>query len=262
MLTAQMLRKGLKTRRFGSKVFCFEVIDSTNACARALASCWADEGTVIVAEQQTAGRGRMGRTWVANPFENLTFSVILRPDTPAEGINLLPLYAGVAVAEAIERATGLSVVCKWPNDLLVNDKKVAGILIEGSLKESSVEYVVIGIGINVNQREFPPEISSTATSLIIEGGKEYSREDLFREVMRSMEAHYKGLTSHGFQRIIPKWIDRSAMIGRRISVNQNGSILTGTVKGVNEQGALLLDVDGTQTTLHAGDVTILGTNGR
>jgi BirA family biotin operon repressor/biotin-[acetyl-CoA-carboxylase] ligase len=77
-----------------------------------------------------------------------------------------------------------------------------------------------------------------------------------------MEAHYKGLTSHGFQRIIPKWIDRSAMIGRRISVNQNGSILTGTVKGVNEQGALLLDVDGTQTTLHAGDVTILGTNGR
>ncbi len=257
MYTAQTLRQGLKTRRFGAKIYTFDTIDSTNNCARALAACWAEEGTVIIAERQTAGRGRMGRTWTANALENLTFSVILRPTVPAEDLNLLPLYVGVAVVDAIRRVTGLDIQCKWPNDLLLNGKKVAGILLEGSLKESSVDFVVIGIGVNVNQHEFPPELAGKATSLVMETGKEFNREELFREIMRSLESHYRSLGKRGFSEVIPLWTERSNFIGQHVSLSQNGSVLTGVVAGLNDHGALVLDQDGTQRAFVAGDVSIL-----
>ncbi len=258
MYTAQTLRQGLKTRRFGAKIYTFDTIDSTNNCARALAACWAEEGTVIIAERQTAGRGRMGRTWTANPLENLTFSVILRPTVPAEDLNLLPLYVGVAVVDAVRRVTGLDVQCKWPNDLLLNGRKVAGILLEGSLKESSVDFVVIGIGLNVNQREFPPELAGKATSLARETGTEFDREELFREIMRSLETHYRSLARRGFSGVIPLWNERSNFVGQHVSLSQNGSVLTGVVAGLNDHGALLLEQNGTQQAFLAGDVSILG----
>jgi BirA family biotin operon repressor/biotin-[acetyl-CoA-carboxylase] ligase len=257
MYTAQALRQGLKTRRFGSKIYTFETIDSTNSCARALAACWAQEGTVIIAERQTAGRGRLGRAWFANPLENLTFSVILRPTAPAEEVNLLPLYVGVAVADAINRTTGLAVQCKWPNDLLVGGKKIAGILLEGSLKESSIDFVVIGIGINVNQREFPPELARKASSLALQSGHDFDREELFREIMRSLESHYRAMLRHGFGGIIPLWVERSGIIGRQVSVSQNGTVLTGTVKGLSGTGALIMENEGVERVLLAGDVCIL-----
>ena len=186
MYTAQALRQGLKTQRFGNKIFTFDTIDSTNNCARALAGCWADEGTVIIAEQQTAGKGRLGRVWQANPNENLTFSIILRPTANPEQVNLLPLYVAVAVAQAIERTTSLKVECKWPNDLLVNNRKVAGILLEGSVKDNTLEYVVVGIGVNVNQVAFAHDLEGKATSLRLEGGKEVDRLLLFRELLSSL----------------------------------------------------------------------------
>src|SRR5512140_1081597 len=150
MYTAEALRKGLKTDHFGRKIYTFETIDSTNNCARALAGCWAEEGTVIIAEQQTAGRGRLGRSWEANPNENLTFSIILRPTISPDAVNLLPLSVAVAVSEAIEKLTGMRPECKWPNDLLLDGKKVAGILLEGSVTQSKVDWIVIGVGVNVN----------------------------------------------------------------------------------------------------------------
>jgi BirA family biotin operon repressor/biotin-[acetyl-CoA-carboxylase] ligase len=259
MYTAQTLRQGLKTRRFGSKIYTFETIDSTNSCARALAACWAQEGTVIIAEHQTGGRGRMGRTWSANPLENLTFSVILRPTAPAEEVNLLPLYVGVAVADAVTRVTGLEVRCKWPNDLLIGGLKVAGILLEGSLKESSIDYVVIGIGLNVNQRTFPLELAGKATSLALQSGHDYDREELFREIMRSLESRYRAMLKNGFGGIIPLWVERSRIVGRRVSISQNGTVLTGTVKGLSVHGGLIMEHDGVEQVLLAGDVSILDT---
>jgi BirA family biotin operon repressor/biotin-[acetyl-CoA-carboxylase] ligase len=257
-LDTTALKKKLNGRRFGSKIFTFETIDSTNNCARALAACWAEEGTLVFAERQTAGKGRLGRSWLANPYENLTFSLILRPALPPEALNLLPLYAAVAVAEAIEHETGLSVECKWPNDLLIGGKKSAGILLEGSLKEEGLDYVVLGIGVNVNQTSFPDDISSRATSLKLQAGKEIDRIHLLREILRTLEIHYSAIIKKGFHNILPLWLTRTTMINREISVTQDGTVISGVVKGLSPEGALILDAGGTEKTLFAGDVTILG----
>jgi BirA family biotin operon repressor/biotin-[acetyl-CoA-carboxylase] ligase len=257
MLSEQFLRKGLKTRVFGNKIYSFDSIDSTNNCAKAVAGCGASEGTVVIAEQQTAGKGRLGRLWEANPNENLMFSVVLRPKTAADALNLLPLYVAVAVSRAIERVTGLKVECKWPNDILYNGKKLAGILIEGSVKQNMVDYVVIGVGINVNQEKFDGELSSKASSLRLESEKEVDRVSLFREILKGLEDDYKGFQNSGFQSVVPQWISRSTMINRPISVSQQGNIISGVVKGLSADGGLVLQTNGTEQTVFAGDVTVL-----
>jgi BirA family transcriptional regulator, biotin operon repressor / biotin---[acetyl-CoA-carboxylase] ligase len=258
LLDTAALKKKLNGRKFGSKIFTFETIDSTNNCARALAGCWAEEGTLVYAERQTAGKGRLGRSWLANPYENLTFSLILRPILPPEALNLLPLYAAVAVAEAIEHETGLSVECKWPNDLLIGGKKSAGILLEGSLKEDGLDYVVLGIGVNVNQTSFPDDIAPRATSLKVQAGRDIDRILLLRQILKTLENHYTAIMKKGFHNLLPLWLSRTTMVNKEISVTQDGTVISGIVKGLSPEGALILDAGGTEKTLFAGDVTILG----
>jgi len=258
MFSEKTLRKGLKTRFFGNKIYTFDTIDSTNNCAKAVAGVGAVEGTVVIAEQQTAGRGRLGRIWQANPNENLTFSIILRPKVNPDSLNLLPLYVAVGLAQAIEKTTGLKVECKWPNDLLIDKKKVAGILIEGSIKQNQVEYVVIGIGINVNQQSFASDLAPKATSLRLSSGKEIERTMLFRETLLTLESTYAGVSSTGFQSILPQWLSRSTMINKPISVSQQGTLISGVVKGLSHDGGLILQSEGAEKTLFAGDVTIVG----
>lgn len=257
MYTEQFLRKGLKTRLFGNKIYTFNSVDSTNNCARAVADCGAPEGTVVVTEEQTAGRGRLGRQWLAEPNQNLMFSLLLRPNVSPEMLNLLPLYVAVAVSEAIERATGLSVECKWPNDILFKGKKIAGILIEGSVKKNLVEYVVIGIGINVNQVKFPGDLLAKASSLKLECQKEFDRAVLFREALKSLEDEYAVVSSTGFQSVVPQWLTRSTMINQTISVNQQVNIISGVVKGLSSNGGLILETNGIEHTVLAGDVSVL-----
>jgi BirA family biotin operon repressor/biotin-[acetyl-CoA-carboxylase] ligase len=257
LLDASALRKGLGKMKFGSKIYSFDTIDSTNNCAKALAGCWAEEGTLVLAESQTAGRGRLGRPWLSEPHENLTFSVVLRPNLPAEGLNLLPLYAAAAVAEAIEQETGLKVECKWPNDLLINGKKAAGILLEGSLKENSLDYVILGIGINVNQTIFPDDLAVKATSLRLASGKELDRIRLLRRVLETLESRYAELMKKGFHSILPAWLSRAAMMNKEIALSQAGTVFSGVVKGLSPEGALILQSNGTEKTFFAGDVTII-----
>jgi len=257
MLSEQFLRKGLKTRVFGNKIYSFDSIDSTNNCAKAVAGCGAAEGTVVIAEHQTAGRGRLGRPWQANPNENLIFSVVLRPQAAADALNLLPLYVAVAISEAVERVTGLKVECKWPNDILYKGKKLAGILIEGSVKKNMMDYVVIGVGINVNQVRFDGELSTKASSLRLESKREVDRVMLFREIMKGLENDYKSFQTSGFQSVVPQWIARSTMINRPISVTHQGNVISGVVKGLSADGGLVLQTNGTEQTVFAGDVTVL-----
>jgi BirA family transcriptional regulator, biotin operon repressor / biotin---[acetyl-CoA-carboxylase] ligase len=257
VMTEETLRHGIKARQFGRKVYTFETIDSTNNCAKALAGCFAQEGTVVFAEHQSAGRGRLGRAWEANPNENLMFSVILRPSLSPDAVNLLPLYAAVAVAAAVEKTTGLRVQCKWPNDLLIDGKKFAGILLEGSLKQSSVEYVVIGIGINVNQMGFPPALAQKATSLRMSLGQEIDRPVLFREIMNSMEQYHTTLAPSKFSAVVPLWTTRTQMLNRHISIDQQGSVLSGVVRGISPEGGLVVALPDREQTVFAGDVTIL-----
>jgi BirA family biotin operon repressor/biotin-[acetyl-CoA-carboxylase] ligase len=259
MFSEQTLRKGLKTRLFGNKIYTFDTIDSTNSCAKAVAGCGAQEGTIIISEEQTAGRGRLGRPWQANKNENLMFSIVLRPNVAPDALNLLPLFVGVAIAEAVERTTRLKVECKWPNDLLINKKKCAGILIEGSVKQNMVEYVVIGVGLNVNQQQFTGELEKKATSLRLEAAKEIDRPRLFREILLSLEGSYKSVSSTGFQSVVPMWLKRSSMINQPISVSQQGNVFSGIVTGLSNDGSLILQSNGTEKKLFAGDVTIVGT---
>lgn len=258
MLTERELRKGLKTKSFGNRIYTFQTIDSTNNCAKALANVDAPEGMVVIAEEQTAGKGRLGRTWLANPGENLTFSILLRPQVAPDAVNLLPLYVAVTLAQALEGATNLKVECKWPNDLLINKKKVAGILIEGSVKEGGLEYVVVGLGVNVNQIQFPQDLRQKATSLRLEAKQEIDRVKLFREILTSFEADYKSTVASSFQSVIHSWLERATMINKPIAVSQHGNVLTGIVKGLSKDGGLILQTNGAAQTLFAGDVTILG----
>lgn len=257
MIDESVLKKGLHTRWVGRKIYTFDTIDSTNNCARALAGCFAEEGTVVIADHQSAGRGRLGRSWDSPASENLMFSVILRPTLSPDATNLLPLVTAVAVASAIEESTGLKADCKWPNDLLLGGKKVAGILLEGSLKQNAVEFVVIGIGVNVNQVVFPTELAPRATSLRLAGGREVDRVRLFQSILRSIEHLHARLAPSHFKGVLPLWLARSRMINRQISVSQQGSVLSGVVRGLSDDGGLILNSSGTQHTLFAGDVTLL-----
>lgn len=257
MFTEQFLRKGLKTRLFGTKIYTFNSVDSTNNCAKAVAECDAPEGTLVVTEQQTAGRGRLGRPWIAEPNRNLMFSLLLRPDVTPEKLNLLPLYVAVAVSEAIEKVTGLNVECKWPNDILYNGRKIAGILIEGSVKKNAVDYVVVGVGINVNQEKFTGDLAAKATSLKLECQKEFDRAMILQEVLGSLEDKYRTVSSSGFESVVPQWLSHTTMVNRQISVSQQGNIISGVVKGLSPNGGLILETNGTQQTVLAGDVSVL-----
>ncbi|HEX9615756.1 MAG TPA: biotin--[acetyl-CoA-carboxylase] ligase, partial [Bacteroidota bacterium] len=163
MLSKETLLSSLSTSLFGRKLFVFESIDSTNTCARTLAEAGMEEGAVVLAEYQTSGRGRHGRTWNAEPGENLLFSVLLRPAIPRTSAGFLTFFAAVSVAQALEEVSESRIECKWPNDLLLNGKKVSGILLENTFEKDRVDYSVIGIGINVNQSSFPNHLIPTAT---------------------------------------------------------------------------------------------------
>ncbi len=256
MINVTRLSKGLKTRSFGRKVYAFGSIDSTNNCARTMANAWAPEGTVVVAEFQTAGRGRLGRSWESSAEENLTFSLVLRPRTSSESTNLLPLLAGVAVAEAIREVTGEEPECKWPNDILIGGKKVCGILLEGSLREPGVDFIVAGIGINVNQMEFPREISGTATSLRLRCGKEFNREDLLRAVLHHFERLYRAGLDDQFTATPALWAAHTRMMGKPLEVRSSDGVVSGIAVRIAPDGGLVISTGGGEQTVYAGDVTV------
>ncbi len=256
MINVSILSKGLKTHSFGRKVYAFGSIDSTNNCARTMANAWAPEGTLVVAESQTAGRGRLGRSWISSAEESLTFSVVLRPGTDSEAINLLPLLAGVAVAEAIREVAGVEVECKWPNDLLIDGKKVCGILLEGALREDGLDFVVAGIGINVNQGGFPQELSGKATSLRLMCGREFRREDLLRAVLQHFERLYRSGLDERFSSVPRLWAAHARMLGKPLEVRSNESALAGIAVRIAPDGGLVIATGAGEQTVYAGDVTV------
>jgi BirA family biotin operon repressor/biotin-[acetyl-CoA-carboxylase] ligase len=256
MINVPLLSKGLKTRSFGRKVYAFGSIDSTNNCARTMANAEAPEGTVVTAEFQTEGKGRLGRPWVSNPEENLTFSVVLRPGKGSESLSLLPLLVGVAVAEAIHDVTGQEPECKWPNDLLLGGKKVCGILLEGVQREDTLDFVVAGIGINVNQEKFPPEIAETATSLRLACGREFNREQLLRAVLQRFERLYRNGRDEQFSSVPGLWSSHTHMLGKLLEIRAHDSTFAGTALRIAPDGGLVIASGTGEQTLYAGDVTI------
>ncbi|MCP4680775.1 MAG: biotin--[acetyl-CoA-carboxylase] ligase [Desulfobacterales bacterium] len=265
LLFADDIPGGLDTKVFGKKgIHYFREIGSTNTKAKDLAASGAPEGTIIIAEQQTEGRGRRGRVWFSPPGKGIYISLILRPEMPPSEAPTMTLMTAIAVAEALISLVKLEVSIKWPNDILVRGKKIAGILTEISTEMDSIDFIIVGLGMNVNIpfESFPKEINDIVTSILIETGKHFSRIELIRAYLHFHEKYYKIFQKSGYEPIIERWKGLSDMIGQHLMVNVLGKEYSGEVIDMDNDGALILkDNQGGLHRIFSGDVTILQRSG-
>ncbi len=252
---------GLDTHRFGKKeIVYFSITDSTNTQAKKLAEEGAPEGTVVITEKQTHGRGRKGRSWLSPDGDGIYMSVILRPDLPPFEAPRITLLTAVALAEALITETGMSLRIKWPNDILINGKKIAGILTEISSEMDAIDYVVVGLGLNVNtpHENFTHELKNQSTSVYIETGTVFSRVRLIQAFLHWFEKYYDILLTSGFSSIIKRWRTLADIIGRNIKVDSIGKSYSGEVVDINDDGVLMLKDDkGNIHRIISGDVTLM-----
>lgn len=253
-----MLRHELTTESFGRHLLYRESVDSTNRIASSWAMSGAPEGAVVFAEFQTAGKGRMNRSWVAEPEKNIMASIILRPKQQIEHPGWIPLATGVALLEAVASLTdGLSIKLKWPNDLMVNGKKCAGILSETATGDSRV--LVLGIGLNVNQEEFPESLRDSATSILLETGQFVSRPVLFAGILKHLESRIGEVYQNRMDSITRVYLNNLAGVGEEITVrNISGKTAKGILTGIATDGSLLLMTESGEERFYAGDVSLSG----
>lgn len=258
-LMAPVIRRGLETVWAGREIVYLKSVDSTNRYARELASRGAAEGTLVVADEQTAGRGRRGRGWISPAGEGVFMSLILRPQAHPSQVAGLSLQAALATARAIARVTGLDARIKWPNDIVCGGKKVCGMLLEMNADEQSVHDVVAGIGINVHQRDFPPEIAQTAASLDLLTGTSVNRAALVRAFLQEFET-VCGMAQAGT--LMDAYRERSATLAQRVQVIAPAEVFTGTALEVTDSGSLIvLDEQGQRREVLAADVSVRGLMG-
>ena len=257
-IVGQMLRTGLYTAIIGRNVRYYQSTGSTMDDAAEWAHAGADEGAVVVAETQSASRGRLGRRWISDAG-NLYFSVLFRPD--ADALPLLSPLAGVAVARSIRQVAGLYPAIKWPNDVIIEGRKVAGILAESSVSGAQIEHAIVGIGINVAlDVSGESEIAATAASLNALSGAEIDRSELLRRTLQHMDGLHLDLRRG--RSPIPEWRRWLDTLGQRVTVTHHGATSTGLAEDIDETGNLLLRTDdGERLTLTAGDITLRPTQG-
>jgi len=248
------IREGLDTRFMGQEVVYLPTVGSTNEVAKELVDEGAPEGTLVIAEEQTAGKGRRGRRWIAPAGTGLLFSLLLYPDLTLEQVPHLTMLASLAAAEAIESLTGLPVRFKWPNDIVIRGRKAGGVLTEVGVTGERLDYVVVGIGLNVNWNPSQvPELAGKATSLSEELGREVSRLELLQRLLMYMEGGYLRLQEGYLPHKV--FTSRLANVGEKVEVVLPRGKEEGFVEGVNAEGALLLRrEDGTTVRVTMGEV--------
>ncbi len=256
-LSSDAVKKGLTTEWLGQQpIFCFGVVETTNIEANRLAREGSPEGTLVVADAQTKGRGRLRRSWISPPGTGLYLSIVLRPTCAPDRFPALTLTAGVATASAIQQM-GLVPQLKWPNDILISGKKVGGVLTEVAFDKKQIDFAILGIGINVNTAAdaFPVSFRNRATSLRLSLGKPVSRVALLQNLLIKFE-HYYGLFSEGdFGSIIHSWSELDSTLGREVEVSLPESRLLGVAEAVEPDGTLLVrDGSGHIHRIVAGDV--------
>lgn len=259
-LLADEVLPALATRRLGRTIVYFEETDSTNVQAMRLAREGAPEGTLVVAERQTHGRGRLGRSWSSPAFVNFYGSWILRPAIAPAAAPQLSLAAAVALARALTPLAPGLVAIKWPNDCLLDGRKVAGILTEMDAELDRVRAVVLGIGVNLNggERAFPPELRATATSVRLATGRKVDRIAFTAALCDALEAVYDRLLQDGFGALMGEWNEYSCLTGRDVTVECGGQRTSGVVRGLDASGRLVLARNGATERIVAGDVTVVG----
>jgi BirA family biotin operon repressor/biotin-[acetyl-CoA-carboxylase] ligase len=256
-LDVASLQQGLGVVRIGAQLHYFLEIGSTNSHARELAEAGAAEGTVVVAESQSQGRGRLGRRWQSPAFKNLYLSILLRPKLSPAHAAQITLMAAIALADVVDSYVPGQAAIKWPNDILIGKKKLAGILTEASCDAERVHYVILGVGINLNyaSESMPEEIRRRATSLLEVTGKPVQRESFLQGLLQGIERCYGELEQAGFAALAPRWQTYFAWRGRRVRVELLDQVTIGTAKGIDRDGALvLLDDHGVEQRILAGDV--------
>jgi len=237
---------------FARRILWYSEVGSTNDVAAALADRGEPEGAVVIADAQSAGRGRHGRAWASPPHAGLYISVLVRPPSYVAG--LLTIAAGVAIVEGIQAATGLQARLKWPNDVYMDGRKLAGMLAEAGTSTGGAQYVVLGCGVNLLPAAYPPDVAARATSVESELGRPVDRGLVLAECLAALHARYRDLVSNASASVIARWRERAATFGRRVEWDAAGVTRQGIAEDIDETGALLVREGGERARVISGEV--------
>jgi BirA family biotin operon repressor/biotin-[acetyl-CoA-carboxylase] ligase len=253
-----IIKRELSTDFIGQEIHYYPVTTSTNVLAKEFASRGAAEGTLLIAEEQTQGRGRMGRSWLSPAGKNILMSLILRPHLSPIQVSYITMIASLSVMKAIRALTPLEALIKWPNDIMIRGRKVGGILTEFSAEMDQVIYVVVGIGINVNfDPTIYPEIADSSTSIYLELGEEFSRPKFLLTLLQTLEKEYKRLQAGRGSDILTEWRSSLMMLNKEVQIISELESLDGTAEDVDEHGALILRLaSGQKVKVFTGDVSL------
>lgn len=263
VLSKSELKSRIHNRWAGKEIYFFEETGSTNIDAKRLGEEGAPHGTVVVADKQNAGRGRRGRTWESPAGKDIYFTILLRPEFPPDRVAGLTLVMALSVVQAIEEECGVEAGIKWPNDVVVNGKKVCGILTELTIETDYIQHVVTGVGINVNLEAVPEEIKETATSLLLESGRKTARAELLRKVLKKFEGNYESYAeSLDMQSMAADYNAHLENRDRQVRVLDPKGEWEGIARGINDSGELLVEnATGETVEVYAGEVSIRGLYG-
>lgn len=263
VVSAQELKSRLTTKWAGRQIYYDPVIDSTNNKAKRLAEEGAEHGTLVLADEQSQGKGRRGRNWSTPSGSAIAMTLIIRPRMRPEKASMLTLVMGLAVASACRRLYGLEAGIKWPNDVVVGGKKLCGILTEMSTEMNVINYLVIGTGINANMQTFPPEIRKTATSLRLELGEAVKRAELIEQCLERFEEYYEiFMETEDLSKLQDEYNQLLVSAGRKVRVLMPGHEYWGTSRGINEKGELLVEREDQKVeAVYAGEVSVRGIYG-
>jgi len=258
-LTSTEIQFGLKSKRMGQAAHCYKSVKSTNDLAALMAEQGTAEGTIVTAEQQTQGRGRLGRTWHSPERAGIYLSIILRPNFTPDKAPGLSLMTALALADTLSRYCPGEVCIKWPNDLLISGRKVAGILTELSAERGKINHVVVGVGINVNQRadDFPDELRAIATSLRRVTKKPTNRAELLCEFLYRFEQEYAKYVRSGLRPSRKRLRNYSALLGHQVKLLSASQELEGKAVDIDTDGALVLECRGSRVRISAGEVSVV-----
>lgn len=253
----------LHTKWAGQSIVCYEEVDSTNTQAKTAGENQGCHGMLVVADRQNAGKGRRGRSWASPPGTNIYMTLLLKPEILPDQASMLTLVMALSVAEAIEEEYGHPAWIKWPNDIVVDNKKVCGILTEMSTEIDYINYVVIGVGINVRQEDFPEELMDKATSLKNACGKEVLRSQLIADVMERFEQNYEAFLERGSLELLKEPYEKHLVnMERQVKVMEPGHEYEASARGIDNRGELLVELpDGTVKRIYAGEVSVRGVYG-
>lgn len=258
-LNESSLKSLLHNKIIGKNLIVLDSVNSTNDYIKKLGNEGCDNGTVVAAREQTRGKGRLGRTWQSKKDDGIAFSVLLRPNVAPSEVSAITPLAGLAVCKAIREYTKLDCVIKWPNDIIIGRKKLVGILTEMSAEFDAVEYVITGIGINVDHTSFPEEIAFKATSLLLETGRHIDKNEFLACVLEHLENEFVKNNLELTPTALSEYTDLCATVGRSVTFQRGTRRISGMAVGVSEHGELkVMMSDGTISLVNSGEVTVQG----